>query len=121
MPAQRWNRDAPQRVDTTISPWSAETTAIPAEVFLENLGFFTPSSKRIRGIYTKEKLIGERLEADGTTRLIKTKTSANHELGLPITVDFDYYRAFLTILAETLEHEGRLRLPLSIPTKQLLR
>ena len=121
MPAPRGKRGLPQRVEITTSPWSAETTAIPAEVFLENLGFFTPSSKRIGGIYTKEKLIGERREADGTTRLIKTKISANHELGLPITVDFDYYRAFLKILAETLEHEGRLRLPLTIPTKQLLR
>jgi hypothetical protein len=121
MQAQRWKRDSSHQVDSTTSPSSAEMTAIPAEVFLENLGFFTPSSKRIRGIYTKEKLIGERREADGTTRLIKTKISANHELGLPITVDFDYYRAFLKILAETLEREGRLRLPLVLPTKQLLR
>ena len=64
--------------------------------------------------------MGERMAADGTMRLIKTKISANHELGLPITADFDYYRAFLKILAETLEHDGRLRLPLALPTKQLL-
>jgi hypothetical protein len=38
-----------------IALWSPETMAIPAEVFLETLGFFTPSSKRIRGIYVKEK------------------------------------------------------------------
>jgi hypothetical protein len=94
---------------------------IPAEVFLETLGFFTPSSKRIRGIYTKEKVVGTRVAADGTTRLIKTKISANHELGLPITADLDYYRAFLKILADTLEHSGRLRLPLAVPTKYLLR
>jgi hypothetical protein len=33
---------------------------ISAEVFLENSGFFTPSSKRVRGIYTKEKVVGEK-------------------------------------------------------------
>jgi hypothetical protein len=70
--------------------WS-EPMAIPAEVFLETLGFFTPSSKRIRGIYTKEKVVAERRTADGTTHLIKTRVSANHELGLPITTDLDYY------------------------------
>jgi hypothetical protein len=95
--------------------------AIPAEVFLETLGFFTPSSKRIRGIYTKEKIVGMRVVADGTTRTITTKISANHALGLPITADLDYYRAFLKILADTLEHEERLRLPLAVPTRQLLR
>jgi hypothetical protein len=95
--------------------------AIPAEVFLETLGFFTPSSKRIHGIYTKVKTMGERVEADGTTRLITTKISANHELGLPITADLDYYRAFLKILADAVTREGRLRLPLAVPTKQLLR
>jgi hypothetical protein len=95
--------------------------AIPAEVFLETLGFFTPSSKRIGGIYIKEKVVGTRVAADGTTRLIKTKISANHELGLPITADLDYYRAFLKILAEAVERDERLRLPLAIPTKQLLR
>jgi hypothetical protein len=42
-------------------------------------------------------------------------------LGLPITADLDYYRAFLKILVETLERDGRLRLPLAVPTRQLLR
>jgi hypothetical protein len=89
----------PTLPETTTTPWAAETMVIPAEVFLETLGFFTPSSKRLRGIYTKEKRVGERVVADGTTRMIKTKISANHELGLPITADLDYYRAFLKILA----------------------
>jgi hypothetical protein len=100
---------------------TTETQGIPAEVFLENLGFFTPSSKRIRGIYMKEKVVGTRVAANGTPHMITTKISANHELGLPITADLDYYRAFLKILVDTLEHEGRLRLPLAVPTRQLLR
>src|SRR5215510_7810489 len=82
----------------------AELFAVPdyisVEVFLENSGFFTPSSKRVRGIYTKEKVVGEKPYPDGTTRVIKTKISANYELGLPITSDFDYYRAFLKVCDE---------------------
>jgi hypothetical protein len=105
----------------TTPLWAAATQTIPAEVFLETLGFFTPSSKRLRGRYTKEKIVGERVDTDGMKRLIKTKISANHELGLPITADLDYYRAFLKILAETLEREQHFRLPLAVPTKQLLR
>src|SRR5919106_4637793 len=65
------------------SELSAVPDYISAEVFLENSGFFTPSSKRVKGIYTKEKIIGEKIYPDGTTRLIKTKISANYELGLP--------------------------------------
>lgn len=118
--APRGHQCAPASA-ATPTLWAAATQAIPAEVFLETLGFFTPSSKRLRGRYTKEKMVGERVDADGTKRLITTKISANHELGLPNTADLDYYRAFLKILAETLEREGRLRLPLAIPTKQLLR
>jgi hypothetical protein len=114
-------RDAPLLTARTMAPWAAETMAIPAEVFLETLGFFTPSSKRIRGIYTKEKGVGERVTADGTQHLITTKISANHDLGLPITADLDYYRAFLQILADALEREGRLRLPLAVPTRHFLR
>src|ERR687896_823894 len=103
------------------SELSAVPDYISAEVFLENSGFFTPSSKRVKGIYTKEKIIGEKIYPDGTTRLIKTKISANYELGLPITSDFDYYRAFLKVCDETVNRDGRFRLPIIIPTRQLLR
>jgi hypothetical protein len=94
---------------------------MPAEVFLENMGFFTPSSKRIRGIYTKEKILGERIGTDGNTHTLTVEIVASHTLGLPITSDLDYYRAFLKILAETIAHHGRLRLPLPVPSKRLLR
>jgi hypothetical protein len=103
------------------SELSAVPDYISAEVFLENSGFFTPSSKRVKGIYTKEKVIGEKIHPDGTTRLITTKISANYELGLPITSDFDYYRAFLKVCDELVDREGRFRLPIVIPTRQLIR
>jgi hypothetical protein len=85
---------------------------IQAEAFLEVSGYFTPSSKRIKSIYTKEKKIREYVDAQGTKRTIKTKISANHELGLPITSDLDYYRAFLKICDEIVDREGRFQLPM---------
>jgi hypothetical protein len=94
---------------------------IPAEVFLEHIGFFTPSSKRIRGIYTKEKVVGEKRVEDGTTQPITVCIRASYGLGLPITSDLDYYRAFLHLLDDTIRRDGKLRLPLSAPTNTLLR
>ena len=102
------------------SELSAVPDYISAEVFLENSGFFTPSSKRVKGIYTKEKVIGEKIAPDGTRRLIKTRISANYELGLPVTSDFDYYRAFLKICDELVDRDGRFRLPIVIPMRRLI-
>jgi hypothetical protein len=119
-------RKPPPAQQTLLSlPSTSELFAVPdyisAEVFLENSGFFTPSSKRVRGIYTKEKVVGEKPHPDGTVRVIKTKISANYELGLPITSDFDYYRAFLKVCDEIVDRDGRFRLPITVPARQLMR
>ena len=68
-----------------------------------------------------EKKIREYVDAQGTKRTIKTKISANHELGLPITSDLDYYRAFLKICDEIVDREGRFHLPIAVPTSTLMR
>jgi hypothetical protein len=94
---------------------------VPAEVSLENLGFFTPSSKRIKNIYVKEKMLGDKIGPDGVKRTIKAKISANHELGLPITSDLDYYRAFLKICYEAADPQGRLYMPIAAPTAKIIR
>ncbi len=94
---------------------------IKTEAFLENIGFFTPSSKQIKKIYIKEKKIGATVGADGKKKIIKTKVSANHELGLPITSDLDYYRAFLKICDEIIDPDGRFKLPIAIPTNKIIR
>jgi len=94
---------------------------IPAEVSLENLGYFTPSSKRVKDIYVKEKVIGYKVGPDGAKRTIKAEISANHKLGLPITSDFDYYRAFLKICDEVADPQGRLYMPITVPTAKLIR
>jgi len=48
---------------------------IPAEVAFENIGYFTPSSKAIKGITTKETTLTEKVRSDGT-RL----SDSNHEI-----------------------------------------
>ena len=94
---------------------------IQAEAFLEVSGFFTPSSKRIKGIYVKEKKLREYTDEQGKRRTLKVEISANHKLGLPITSDLDYYRAFLKICDEVVDRDGRFKLPIAVPTKKLAR
>src|SRR6266850_3952623 len=111
----------------TVVPANGTTLpeAVPdyilTEVFLENTGYFTPSSKRIKQIKAKEKVVGEKDTADGMKKLIKITISANATLGLPITSDLDYYRAFLKICDETIDRDGRFHLPIAIPTRALIR
>ena len=94
---------------------------IQAEAFLEVSGFFTPSSKRIRRIYTKEKKLHEYTDEQGKRRTLKVEISANHKLGLPITSDLDYYRAFLKICDEVVDSDGHFQIPIAVPTKKLVR
>ena len=124
-PSAVTNGTPPQALHETMTAPSsllpaALTNYIPAEVFLENMGFFTPSSRKIRGLYLKEKKVAEKTDQDGTKRVIKVEISANHRLGLPITSDLDYYRAFLKIFYETIEISERLHLPIATPTLKLL-
>jgi len=93
---------------------------IPTEMFLERSGFFTPASKRIKGVYVKEKVIGHKI-VEGKRVPVKTKIMANHELGLPITSDEDYWHAFEKILSEIADRDGRITMPVRVPTAKLIR
>lgn len=94
---------------------------IRVEKFLEVSGFFTPSSKRIENIYVKEKKVGEYTDNQGNKKILKTKISANYELGLPVTSDLDYYRAFLKICDEIVDRDGRFHMPVAVPITKLIR
>lgn len=115
-PATRKDNHRNNRPQLTLVP-----DYVPAEVSLENMGYFTPSSNRIKNIYVKEKVLGYKTGFDGVKRTITAKISANHELGLPITLDFDYYRAFLKICDEVAGPDGRLHMPIAVPTAKLIR
>jgi hypothetical protein len=103
----------------TLSPVPIEL--IPAEVSFENIGYFTPSSKRIKNISTKEKTVAEKTNPDGTRTSLQIKIIGTGEYGLPTTVDLDYYRAFLRILDETIGQDGVIPEPISVPIKKLIR
>ena len=94
---------------------------IPAEVAFETIGYFTPSSKAIKGITTKETTVLDTVRPDGTRLTLKICIVASGKYGLPMTSDLDYYRAFLKILDDTLAREGHITEPISLPTKTLLR
>lgn len=92
---------------------------ILTEVFLENTGYFTPSSKTIKDVRVKEKPVGEKTTADGVKKIIKVIIRASGELGLPITSDLDYYRAFLKICDNIVDSDGRFHLPIKVSSYQL--
>ena len=96
------------------------TDYVPAEAFLEGIGYFTPATKRVSDTYTKIKTLGRKETVQGP-RSVQVKVAANHELGLPITHDQDYYRAFLKICDEVMERDGRFKLPIAVSTSRLLR
>jgi hypothetical protein len=109
-------------------PLAVVNTALPvppeyirSEAFLEISGFFTPASKRIENIYTKEKKLREYTDNQGNKKILRTKISANHELGLPITSDLDYYRAFLKLCDEIVDRDGRFHMPVAVPSFRLAR
>jgi hypothetical protein len=109
-------------LDIPIALVPTQPEYIRAEAFLEVSGFFTPSSKRIKSIYVKEKKLREYVDELGKRRIIKVAIHANHTWGLPITSDLDYYRAFLKICDETVDNDGRFpRMPIGVPTSTLLR
>jgi len=97
------------------------TEFVQTETFLENSGFFTPSSKRIKNIYTKRKKVKEITLPDGRKKSITVEINASHKYGLPITSDLDYYRAFLKICDEIVDQNGRFRMPIAIPTSKIIR
>jgi hypothetical protein len=94
---------------------------IPAEVAFEHIGYFTPTSRRLKGITTKEKVIAERTNADGTHTILSIRIIGTGSYGLPNTSDLDYYRAFLKLLDDLTDQTGQLPNPISIATKTLLR
>jgi hypothetical protein len=127
-PTQTTPQPEPVINDQSILPLALPNTTFPvapefirAEAFLETSGFFTPASNRIDNIYTKEKKIREYTNEQGKKKILRTKITANHEYGLPITSDLDYYRAFLKLCDEIVDRDGRFRMPVAVPSFKLAR
>jgi Replication initiator protein A len=109
----------PLAVPNAVLPMPPEY--IRSEAFLEISGFFTPASKRIENIYIKEKKLKEYIDDQGKKKILKTTIRASHGLGLPITSDLDYYRAFLKLCDEIVDRDRRFHMPVAVPSFRLAR
>src|ERR1700723_412988 len=103
----------------------AATEALPSTEFvkveknLASLGFFTPSSKRLRNAQEKAFTIttvveGQRLELKGTI-------IPSAKYGLPITADQDKWIALCKIIGDIVRREGRVTNPISFTSAEILR
>jgi len=95
------------------------TEFVKVEKNLASLGFFTPSSKRLRNAQEKSFTIttvvdGQRLELKGTI-------IPSAKYGLPITADQDKWMALCKILTDILRKEGRVTNPVSFTSAEILR
>ena len=93
---------------------------VPCEMFLEQTGFFSPSSIRIRNLFSKTKVMQQK-QLDSTAVKTTLTIDALQRFGLPSTFDQDLYRAFLKICDLSLDADGKLQHPIEVPTKKLLR
>src|SRR5215471_21482438 len=116
------NRDQEGDASTALQA-QGETLPTPEFVKVEknlaSLGFFTPSSKRLRNAQEKSFTIttvvdGQRLELKGT--IIPAA-----KYGLPITADQDKWIALCKILTDILQKEGKVENPVSFTSAEILR
>src|SRR5580704_10570416 len=95
------------------------TEFVKVEKNLASLGFFTPSSKRLRNAQEKSFTIttivdGKRIELKGTI-------IPSAKYGLPITADLDKWIALGEILTDILKKEGKVTNPIAFTSADILR
>ena len=99
---------------------SVVTDFVKAEKNLASLGFFTPSSKRIRG--TKKKTISFTQTVAGKKVEARASILPSAEYGLPVTADQDKYLALQKIITDRRSHgEGKIGNPIGFTSAELLR
>src|SRR5579859_1779428 len=109
-------------IPTALQPRSEtlpSTEFVKVEKNLASLGFFTPSSKRLRNAQEKSFTIttvadGQRLEMKGTI-------IPSAKYGLPITADQDKWIALCKIVTDIMRKEGRVTNPISFTSAEILR
>jgi Replication initiator protein A len=96
------------------------TTAFAkVEKSLASLGFFTPSSRRIKN--QKVKRVGFAREIDGKRVEVSAEIHPSAMFGLPVTADQDKYLALQKIITNTLQSEGKVSNPIRFKSAELLR
>ncbi len=92
---------------------------IKIEKNLASLGFFTPSSKRIKG--TKKKTITFAKVIDGKRVEARANILPSAEYGLPVTADQDKYLALQKIITDIRQRMGEVHNPVGFTSAELLR
>jgi hypothetical protein len=114
-------------VDAQVSNGQASNEQRPApapaftkvEKSLASLGFFTPSSRRIKD--QKVKRVGFTREIDGKRVEVSAEIHPSGVFGLPVTADQDKYLALQKIITRILQSEGKLTNPIRFKSADLLR
>jgi Replication initiator protein A len=95
------------------------TEFVKVEKNLASLGFFTPSSKRLRN--AQEKSFTMTTVADGQRMELKGTIIPSAKYGLPITADQDKWIALCKILTDIIRREGRVTNPVAFTSAEILR
>src|SRR5579862_1853114 len=95
------------------------TEFVKVEKNLASLGFFTPSSKRLRN--TQEKTFTITTVTDGQRLELKGTIIPSSKYGLPITADQDKWIALCKILGDIIRKEGKVTNPISFTSAEILR
>lgn len=109
-------------VATTLEHQSSalpSTEFVKVEKNLASLGFFTPSSKRLRN--AQEKSFTMTTMADGQRLEVKGTIIPSAKYGLPITADQDKWIALCKILTDILRKEGEVSNPIAFTSADILR
>src|SRR5712692_9505862 len=107
------------KVATRNSPPLPSTSFAKIEKSLASLGFFTPSSRRIKN--QKMKRISMIREIDGKRVEVSAEIHPSAVFGLPVTADQDKYLALQKIITNTLQAEGKITNPIRFKSADLLR
>lgn len=92
---------------------------VKVEKNLASLGFFTPSSKRVR--VEKVKTIGFTKTIDGKRVEARATIAPAAIYGLPITADQDKYLAMQKLVTDTQRRKGRVENPIAFSSAEILR
>jgi hypothetical protein len=110
--------------DSPIAEVATTATRRPSafakvEKSLASLGFFTPSSRRIKN--QKVKRVSFTREIEGKRVEVGAEIHPSGMFGLPVTADQDKYLALQQIITDKLQSEGKVTNPIRFKSAELLR
>lgn len=117
--------DSPATTPSPVHSTGSRTKTTPRPKFvkveknLASLGFFTPSSNRVRD--EKAKTISFTKTIDGKRVEAKATIAPSALFGLPITADQDKFLALQRIVTDIQQRQGRVENPIGFTSAELLK